>query len=277
MGYSGSDIANSAACFVEQGYEFLLVSNRLVIDVLDPSPWGVQMTVLDVLAPPSHVDIAALMRVYLRLNELSFERIGMPPWVMVDLGVMPSAFILIVLAKQRVRQIAASHPSAAVAEQLDKLLATADDLRYDGPLPVVGYCAAATPVVAHWSGFSLCSLLPGLGLGTVAKGVAIGAYRARSMQGVTQYSNPALRIHRKWGRMRLLAATVPMHDVPNSLVYGTDLFVDDDREPSFLLDARDAARQNLMQQRLDAQTHAYFVMSPGLTRDERIPILEVAT
>ena len=44
-------------------------------------------------------------------------------------------------------------------------------------------------------------------------------------------------------------------------------------EPTLLLDPRDLDTQWTLQQRLDAGTHEYFILSPGLVED-RVPILE---
>ena len=84
---------------------------------------------------------------------------------------------------------------------LPAVLAEAQRLHYDGPIPVAGYCAAPTPAPGAWVGWSLCSAIPGLG--TVAKGLALEAYRAKTLAGVAQFYDRALRVHRKFGPMEM--------------------------------------------------------------------------
>ncbi len=102
------------------------------------------------------------------------------------------------------------------------MLAEADRLGYEGPIPVAGYCASPTPDRRAWVGWSLCSAIPGLG--TVAKGLGLLAYGARTLTGVTQFYDPALRVHRKFGPMRLLAAVLDLHPVHHTMAYRTDVF-----------------------------------------------------
>jgi hypothetical protein len=156
---------------------------------------------------------------------------------------------------------------------LPAVLAEADRLGHDGPIPVAGYCASPTPDRGAWVGWSLCSAIPGLG--TVAKGLGLLAYGAHTLTGVTQFYDPALRVHRKFGPMRLLATVLDLHPVRHTMAYRTDVFGPEDTsaEPTLLLDPRDHEAQWALQQRLDAGTHEYFILSPGLVED-RVPILE---
>ena len=48
--------------------------------------------------------------------------------------------------------------------------------------------------VSFWVGWSLWSLMPAVGLGQAAKALALSAYRARKLDGVTQYDNSALKV-----------------------------------------------------------------------------------
>jgi hypothetical protein len=152
------------------------------------------------------------------------------------------------------------------------VLAEADRLGYAGPIPVAGYCAAPTPAPGAWVGWSLCSALPGLG--TTAKGVALEAYGATTLTGVAQFWDPALRVHRKFGRMQIVAAVLDLHPVPNTMVYRTEVYAGDgDAQATLMLDSRDTAAQREIQSRIDAGRSRFFVLSPGLV-DDRVPILE---
>ena len=172
------------------------------------------------------------MRVYNVLNATAFGAKGIPlqNWVMIDLGLLPSAFLLVTLSAQRAAEAMSDHRISAararIAGVLPAVLEEAQRLDYAGPIPVAGYCAARSPVPDGWVGWSLCSAIPGLG--TTAKGLALEAYGARTLTGVAQFSDPALRVHRKFGPMRLLSAVLELHPVPGTLVYRTDVFASED-------------------------------------------------
>jgi hypothetical protein len=75
--------------------------------------------------------------------------------------------------------------------------------------------------------------------------------------------------------MRLLAAVLDLHPVRHTMAYRTDVFTAEDMSltPTLMLDPHDLDAQWALQRRLDAGTHAYHVLSPGLV-ENRVPILE---
>lgn len=275
-----SEILAHAGRLRAAGYELWLASNGDVLRTLDLSPGDVALTPLDFLGPYERAwKLEDLMRTYNVLNATAFGAKGIPlqNWVMIDLGLLPSGFLLITLSRERAER-ARSDPARPVrereriAEVLPAVLAEADRLEHTGPIPVAGYCAAPTPDRDAWVGWSLCSAIPGLG--TVAKGLALLAYGARTLTGVTQFYDPALRVHRKFGPMRLLAAVLDLHPVRHTMAYRTEVFgPETELVPTLLLDPRDHEAQWALQQRLDAGTHEYFILPPGLV-DDRVPILE---
>ena len=99
-----ADIAGGAHQLLAEGYGLFLASNGPVLDQLDTAPFGVSVTTLDFLAPtrppPDDWSVADLMRVYNVLNATSFGEKGIPlqNWVMIDLGLLPSAFLLVTLS-----------------------------------------------------------------------------------------------------------------------------------------------------------------------------------
>lgn len=289
---SARDIIDAARRLRDDGYALWLASNGEVLRELDLRPGGIELTSLDFLGPYDHEwKLEDLMRTYNVLNATAFGAKGIPlqNWVMIDLGLLPSGFLLITLERERVEAALAGDtegvhgPLAAsararIGEVLPAVLAEADRLGYPGPIPVAGYCASPTPDRSAWVGWSLCSAIPGLG--TVAKGLGLLAYEARTLTGVTQFYDPALRVHRKFGPMQLLAAVLDLHPVRHTMAYRTDVFgpeptgTDPDRpEPTLWLDPHDLDAQWALQRRLDAGTHEYFILSPGLVED-RVPILE---
>jgi hypothetical protein len=284
---SAPEILDHARHITGAGYELWLASNGDVLRTLelelsagdDDGP--VTLTPLDFLGPYERSwKLEDLMRTYNVLNATAFGAKGIPlqNWVMIDLGLLPSGFLLITLPRQAAER-ALDDPARSVHEReriagvLPAVLAEADRLGYEGPIPVAGYCASPTPDRRAWVGWSLCSAIPGLG--TVAKGLGLLAYGAQTLTGVTQFYDPALRVHRKFGPMRLLAAVLDLHPVHHTMAYRTDVFGPDEEaaEPTLLLDPRDLEAQWALQQRLDAGTHEYFILSPGLVED-RVPILE---
>lgn len=280
MALTQADIASAAERLTADGYGLLLASNHDVLERLNGSPFGLPVAPLDFLAPgPADWSVADLMRVYNVLNATAFGEKGIPlqNWVMIDLGLLPSAFLLVTLSLRRAEAML-TDPARPGAERerighvLPAVLAAARQLGYDGPIPVAGYCAAATPVPGGWVGWSLCSAIPGLG--TTTKGLGLEVYGARTLTGVAQFSDQGLRVHRRFGRMRVISAVLDLHPVPHTLVYRTDVFDDDpDQDPTFWMDCRDLGAQREMQARIDAGTSRFYILSPGLV-DDRVPILE---
>lgn len=258
----------------------MLASNRDVLAHLDTDPYGVGIEPVDFLAAADRDWSAAdLMRVYNVLNATAFGEKGIPlqNWVMIDLGLLPSAFLLVTLPAEAARA-ALTDPARSAAERarigavLPAVLGEAERLGYTGPIPVAGYCAAPTPIPGGFVGWSLCSAIPGIG--TTVKGLGLAVYGARTLTGVAQFSDPGIRVHRKFGRMEIIAAVLELHPVPHTLVYRTDVLDDDpETEPTLWLDAKDLKTQRAIQAKIDAGTSRFFVLSPGLV-DDRVPILE---
>jgi hypothetical protein len=281
-------IAEAARALLEDGYQLWLASNETVIGTLELEPCGVPIVPLDFLGPYDHSwKLEDLMRVYNVLNATAFgpKGIPLPNWVMIDLGLLPSAFLLVTLPRARIAtELTDPRHSAADRERMGQVLpavlAEAQRLHYDGPIPVAGYCAAPTPAPGAWVGWSLCSAIPGLG--TVAKGLALEAYRAKTLAGVAQFYDRALRVHRKFGPMEIVAAVLDLHPVKHTMAYRTSVFgsgVGDDHggaTRTLMLDARDLDAQSELQRRIDMGTSRFFILSPRLV-DDRVPILEIAT
>ncbi len=285
VGLTREQVADDARRLLADGYELWLASNATVIPALDHRPCGVPVTPLDFLGPYDHAwKLEDLMRVYNTLNAAAFgpKGIPLPPWVMIDLGLLPSAFLLITLPLARaVAELTDPRHSdaerARIGTVLPAVLAEAQRLGYAGPVPLAGYCAAPTPVPGAWVGWSLCSAIPGLG--TVAKGLALEAYRATTLAGVAQFYDRSLRVHRKFVPMEMVAAALDLHPFRHTMAYRTEVFGAGERGDhdgatrTLMLDARDLDAQWELQKRIDAGTSRFFILSPGLV-DDRVPILE---
>jgi hypothetical protein len=129
-------------------------------------------------------------------------------------------------------------------------------------------------MAGEWVGWSLCSAIPGLG--TTTKGLGLEVYGARTLTGVAQFTDQALRVHRRFGPMEIMAPTLDLHPVPHTMVYRTQVWgPESEQAPTMWLDARDLGAQREMQAKVDAETSRYFILSPGLA-DGQVPILEVS-
>jgi hypothetical protein len=276
------DIAGGAHQLLTEGYELFLASNEAVLEQLETSPFGLSVMCLDLLGPPQNAWTQAdLMRIYNVLNATAFGDKGIPlqNWVMIDLGLLPSAFLLVTLSADRARaamneERGYAPERARTGEVLRAVLGEADRLGYEGPIPVAGYCAAPTPVAGEWVGWSLCSAIPGLG--TTTKGLGLQVYGARTLTGVAQFTDQALRVHRRFGPMEIMAPTLDLHPVPHTMVYRTRVYGPEaEQAPTMWIDARDLDAQRQMQAKVDAGTSRYFILSPGLAAGQ-VPILELS-
>jgi hypothetical protein len=108
--------------------------------------------------------------------------------------------------------------------------------------------------------------MPKVGLGQTVKALAMSMYRVGKLNGVTQYDNSALKVHTRFGMLRIAVATVPFHTSPGSFVYESDFTLPaqiTEPEPSFLLDPFDYERQRSMQAAIAAGRAEYHVLPPG--------------
>ena len=148
-----------------------------------------------------------------RSNQEAFggpDSMGMPLWVMLDCAILPSAMIGFMLRRDDTPD--------EILEKLD----VDDD--YDGFVPVSEYCACPTIEKNCVSGFSLHSHLVGHGVATRTKALALAIYGARSQIGVTQFYNPAIRVHVRFGAMEMIIHRPSVHTYPeDSFVYRLQL------------------------------------------------------
>ncbi len=199
----------------------------VVNDALRPYLLGYQTLsgdMLDACPVPGAIFIDSLMPenlLFYRLvnagNTLAFGGLGMPGWVQFDCATMPTAMIGFALPR---RVLEAYAPEVwrklqdtflrLFGEQEEKALAS-----YEGLVPVSDYCAAFSQQVGHVVGFSLFSLLGGLGLGVRTKAMALACYGASVQTGVAQYTNPrAVRAHCSFGALRIVSPLAPPHSKP---------------------------------------------------------------
>lgn len=135
---------------------------------------------------------------------------GMPLWVMLDCAILPSAVVGFMLP--------VDHTPDDLIDRLD----VDDD--YEGHIPVSEYCGSPTVEEDCISGFSLHTHLKGQGIATRTKALAMAIYGARTQVGVTQFYNPAIRVHVRFGAMEILVHRPAVHTHPDdSFVYHLEL------------------------------------------------------
>lgn len=162
------------------------------------------------LDDPAHRAFAHLLN---HTNQLAFGKeanMGMPLWVMLDCGILSSAIVGFALKR----------------EDVDEVLATRLSIpqEYHTLVPVSEYCACPTLEPGCVSGFSLQSQLWGHRLGLRTKALAMLVYGAKKQVGVTQFDNPSIRVHAKFGPMRVLLHRPSVHThTYNSFVYHVQL------------------------------------------------------
>ena len=102
MPLTHADIAAGAHLLPADGYGLFLASNEAVLKQLDTSAIRPERHVPRLPGPAAErVDAADMMRVYNMLNAAAFGEKGIPlqNWVMIDLGLLPSAFLLVALRR----------------------------------------------------------------------------------------------------------------------------------------------------------------------------------
>ncbi len=146
-------------------------------------------------------------------NQIAFggpKDMGMPLWVMLDCAILPTAMIGFM-----------AH-SDSIDDEMWEILELEDD--YEGMVPISEYCAALAMEPGCVSGFSLHSVVPGHGIATRTKALALAVLGATKQVGVTQFNNPAIRVHARFGPMQILVHRPPVHTHPqDSFVYHLNL------------------------------------------------------
>ncbi len=207
-------------------------------------------------------DNADLARQYKIANGLRFQgELSLPGWVFSDLYLLPGAIGLALVP----------------AEQLDPR--TQAQLGVSGQQPAIAaaYYAAPslTPGVVY--GVSLIGLLEGRRLGYWVKLLTLKALRAHKQRGIAQWTNLSLRVHTRFGPMRILGPVPGEHDLKDqSFVYEVD--VTDDaklraaalRQPvlptNLWVAGSDVAQTQLLCQRA-ARGEDLYLVGPGLEHE----------
>ncbi len=259
---------------VEQGFVPYAFGSRPNLELLHPAPFGAELTMI----PADDEEHLAFHHFVNRLNGLAYggKDMGMPAWVQIDCGILPSAFIGFALPPER------------LPEKLKWQLGIGN---HEGLVPISEAISIPTAQNSRWMSYSMSTVIPGKKVGFASKVLSLRAYGCRSTLGVAQFDNFALCLHTRFGALEILEPHVPYHTCPtNSFVYGLDLKggavldildrggeVKDEREPSFWLDSQDTPAMQQMAAKVRAKTHRYWLLPPGVERTDdgvRCPVLE---
>lgn len=135
--------------------------------------------------------------------------LGMPPWVMLDCCLLTSAMVGFDLPR-------AAFPDA-LASQLDP------EERCER-LAVSEYVALPSAEPGRSVGVSLFSLASGHGLGVRSKALGLLVAGCTELIGVTQYANPGVAVHLKFGPLALVAQEVAVHSrAEETFIYRLDV------------------------------------------------------
>ncbi len=223
---------------------------------------------------------------YVTANALAFgaRDLKMPGWVYIDCVLMQTAVVGFAAPKKDVPQSLLSEFEAEASVDVSAL----------EWVPVSGQIASPAMGGDALVGFSLFSLrsywpeLPALGLAT--KALALEVYKADERErflGITQYDNPALSMHGRFGpKLEIVSPQVPLHSQGhNTLVYGMKIDFDPvglsqapapDRKPDFWMEAGDTEALAKLEAGIAAGKR-YFILPPFQVRTGstiKLPIVE---
>jgi hypothetical protein len=253
------------ASLVEDGFMPFAFGAKANLDQLHPAPFGAALRMI----PSDGPDHLSMHRIINRLNGLAYggKDMGMPAWVQIDCGALPSSFIGFALP----------------ADKIPDRLKWAMDLQGDEPfIPVAEAISIPTAAPGVWTSFSMSTVIPGHKLGYASKLMSLKAYGCRRTLGVAQFDNFALRLHTRFGALEIIEPRVPYHTCPtNTFTYALDLrggavldvlerggAIEDPRSASFLLDSQDTEKMTWMAERRHAGIARYWLLPPGADRSE---------
>jgi hypothetical protein len=187
--------------------EPFVVARPAVMATLDLEPFGLRVAA-DARVDPLRLAARPLLELLVRLDALTFGPQGMPMprWMFVEGAGLPGAIV----------GLGRRGPAPALLDA---------PAGYAGVVPLAMYIAVPAFEPGTWVGHNLASLAARVGdgelrgLGAHTKAVALRVLRARTQLGVTQWGNPALRLHARLGPLELLSAWTPAHSDPATLTY----------------------------------------------------------
>jgi hypothetical protein len=248
------------------GYIPYIATSATLLPSFNTTPFG-QKAEAFLMENPEH---GPFHEAYLLSNSLAFKSpdLKMPHWVMIDCALMQTAIVGFMKACKDIPESFLSHYRNDPSVDLGRL----------DYIPVSGQIASPTAGGKNMSGFSLFSLATSIGgqknLGLYTKALALEVYRAAHYEwifGITQYDNPALKIHGRFSsRMEIAQPIVSLHPKKDmTLTYKMAVDYDPYRldemmqevEPTFWLEAHDIDGKTRMQRGI-ADGKRYLILPP---------------
>lgn len=174
---------------------------------------------------PLRVDEVEFANNILVLEGQAFdESVAMERWVFYDCAILPG-FVTGFAAR-----------TSSLSDSVKKVLKTNDSLEWT---PLSLFIIIPTMTENEWVAHNLCSvnsLLPKeerlWGLGFVSKAFGLWYANIETCIGITQWTNPAVKLHSHYGHFKILTAYTPVHTYDRTLTYRLD--VDTSLWPGFL-------------------------------------------
>ena len=247
---------------IDAGYVPFVASTPELFSSFQLNPMGLKPAVI-----PCDTPNIPFFESYLTANSIAFESpdLKMPNWVLIDCILMQSALVGF-----------ARHKKDCPPEFLAMFQKDLPHLYDQIDLIPISTQIANVSSKGDWFGASLFSLerflkpMSRLSLAAHTKALAFMVYGTKEFRGLTQYTNPALKIHGLFGqKMYIQTPIVDLHPKTHmSLVYRIKIDFDPDNflhreevEPDFWMKADDKDKKLWMQEQ-QAQGHEFIICPP---------------
>ena len=265
----------------KKGFTPYIATSRKLLPFLNTAPFGKEIKTYLMDEP----DDTPFLEAYLLSNSLSFGGINMkmPNWVYIDFVLMQTAVAGFSLPVGSVRKDLLDEYKKDASINFDALT----------QIPISGQTSGINFDKKTLSGVSLFSMGKRIGyagkLAVYTRTLAFEIYRARSFEayyGVTQYDNPALRVHGRFTKEMEISQPIVLLHTHKEMAFSYKVQLDYDPadpikehpeiKPTFWLNATDTAKKSAMAEGIK-QGKRYIIVPPfSVQKDGGIllPIVE---
>ena len=166
-----------------------------------------------ILLDPLKMDQLCFANHILNMEALAFKtsKMSMSRWVFYDCAIMPG-FV-----------VGFAHRTSTLPKCVQKALGVELSVEWT---PISLFVVIPAVAQKEWVAHNLCSVNILLekdkryyGLGFLTKAFGLWYTNIHICCGITQWTNPAIRLHAHYGEMEILTAYTPIHDYPQTLTY----------------------------------------------------------
>ncbi|MBT7903680.1 hypothetical protein HN587_07490 [Candidatus Woesearchaeota archaeon] len=259
---------------ISEDYVVYVLTTPQNANHLNTEPLGLEAKIIDA----TNLESSTFLELLHQLDGISYgnKEMAMDKWVTLDCGILPSAFIGLALP----------------ADKLPPELKAQYDLppNYTGLVPISEFCAIPTANPETWITHTLASAIPNIGVGTYTEAIGFSIIPAKNILIVAQYDNHSLKVHSKFGVLKLISATTPAHSQADmTCIY--EIPAPSDQEitqvletnkplttpsPSYYLEANDTQTKQAMHQEIKQGTATHYIVYPGIITgpETLVPILK---